>query len=695
MSDVYNAVQHGQNEQQSREHRNRTDRLKAAIEKCSHALERGTRDDYYYIARRLDETILPALRDHTSKPLDDFDTELDGREDWDWVALSRFLNNAGSIIATLEQAQTAQSSDLLTLQSAGYIDSTSAARDTVERALHSVSCILEQVGVVKGKYTKTADAVGFSGQKIGRVYKDPKMPFDDEVEVIIEAGTIKSLYCGGTNAGKSTAAEGQFQDYYWRNFIDGKKDTKCIDPFDFSVAENVFYDVPQNDEALRDALEDMDLPADFTETDLDPKLEVYIPLSKRLTEERVDLPYDTESDEFVPKPFAIPASDISQDLFVSILSARLSESEVHTMREVYESVDRERANWRLKHLVDEIASRDELSDKHQRKAIRVVKSLQDFGFIRESPSEYELDWHRILSETETVTAFNQLLCRNKRERLFVLAWLLEAMWRERTKVNTRYPQMAMLLREMWAYAPQNQRREDDDIAEALQERIVTLLIRYLRQNRDVRTHILGDTQNLRDINIGVREEFNRFCLFDPKRWMAEKIFEWTGNERVDSFVRRIPPEPGECGIVGAVGPAYEHTQVEYVAPTALAPPTHHHHDKDDGNGFLVRTELVEHEEPRPVEEAGWRLKMPDELRIPEIEELLADDEDGEGDGDETPDIKVLHRQEARDRRRKGMSYRKIAKAIPNNPDTGRSYDHTTIKRWVDDIDPTDHAATAD
>lgn len=674
-------VDYAGRQQEKQDYWNRESAIEDLIERCSKALARGQPKHYAYVAAKLDDHLLPLLATHGEKPVLEFSTDLAGHEDWHYGAISEFVDQP-------EHYQTV-------FQREVPVHVRDAAEDVVEKTLRSAMAIAEDLETVKGRYEQTAEAVGLSGRKIGRVKKDPKMPFDDEVEVIYEAGTVKSFYLGGTNAGKSTAAEGQFQDYYWRNFIDGKKQTKCIDPFDFSVAENVFYDVPQKDQALRTALTKMDLPKDFTETDLEPELEVYIPLTRRLEEERVDLPYDTEAEAFVPTPFIIPASDISQDLFVSILSARLSESEIHTMREVYEAVDRQRANWRLEHLVDEIVSRDELSDKHQRKAIRVVKSLQDFGFIRESPSEYELDWHRILSETSTITSFNQLLCRNDRERLFVLAWLLEAMWKERTKVNARYPQMAMMLREMWAYAPQNQRTEDDDLAEALQERIVTLLIKYLRQNRDVRTHILADTQNIRDINIGVREEFNRFCLFDPKRWMAEKIFEWTGNESVDSFIRRIPPEPGSCGVVGAVKPAFDHSRVEYVAPTELAPPLHHHHDKDDGNGFLVRTELVEHEEPRPVTDSEWPIEMPEHLQIDAVEELLADDEDDDADGDGTPDIKILHRQEARDRRRKGMSYRKIAKAIPNNPQTGRSYDHTTIKRWVDDIDPSEGAATAD
>jgi len=362
-----------------------------------------------------------------------------------------------------------------------------------------------------------------------------------------------------------------------------------------------------------------------------------------------------------------------------VLTARVSNSEADTLSEVYEAVDRERSDWRLEHLAQEVAQRDELSDKHQRKAIRVIQSLQDYGFIRQSPSEYELDWDRIFRDTETVTAFNQLLCGNKRQQLFVLAWILEQMWDARTQI-ARYPQMAMMLRELWAYAPQNRREEDDAICAALQERIVSLLTRYLRQNRDVRTHVIADTQNLRDINIGVRTEFNRYCLFQGKRWMAEKIFEWTGNDKVDSFVKRITPDVGECGITGVIGPAFEHSRIEYVAPVALAPPLHHHHDKDDGNGFLVRPELVDDE---GVE---WPADLPSELQIPPPDELLTDDE-GDEDGESSASQKEYHRHEARNRRSNGLSYRDIRRKIPNNPNTGNPYSVSTIKDWVDDVEP--------
>lgn len=695
MSNAYNAVQHGQSEQQNRERRNRTERLKAAIEKCSRALERGSRQHYQYIARRLSETIIPTIRAHTTKSLAEFDEDLAGREDWDWVALSRFCNNADAIIATLDgTGGTDRSADLLSLQSAGYIGETATARETVRRSLHSVACIAEQTGVVKGQYTKTAEAVGLSGRTIGRIYKDPKMPFDDPVEAIVDFGTIKSMFVGGTNTGKSTAGEGQFQDYYWRNFADRKQATKCIDPVDMSVGENIFYDVPQADEDLREAREDMELPADFTETDLKPEQEILIPLSPSLNDPRIELPYDTETDEYVPDPFVIPASAISQDLFIAVLTARVSNREEDTLREVYEAVDRERSGWSLKHLAEEVASRDELSDKHQRKAIRVIRSLQDMGFVRQANSGYELDWDRIFRSTDTVTSINQLVCRSDREKLFVLAWILEQMWDRRTQ-TIHYPQMAMMLRELWAYVPQRNIEHDDDISTALQKRIIYLLTRFLRQNRDVRTHVVGDTQNVADVNRGVREEFNRFCLFEASYSPAEKFFEWTGNQRVDSFVGNITTDVGECGIVGAVGPAYEHSRVEYLAPVAMAPPSHHHHDKDDGNGFLVRCDLVEHEEPRSPatnDDLEWPIEVPEHLQIPTPDDLLeeyADDgeDGGDGDGNSKPDITELHRREARDMRRNGVSLRDIASGIPNNPETDRPYYPSTIKTWTSDIEP--------
>lgn len=693
MSNAYNAVQHGQYEQQNKERRNRTDRLKESIEKCSHALERGDRRHYHYIATRLAETIIPTIREHTPKSLDEFDTDLDGREDWDWVALSRFLANSDAIISTLESGSRGRSSDHLTLQSSGYVDETTTARETVRRALHSVACIAEQIGIVKGKYTKTAEAVGLSGRTIGRVYKDPKMPFGDEVEAIVDVGTIKSAFIGGTNTGKSTAGEGQYQDYYWRNFVDGGEPTKCIDPVDMSVGENIFYDVPQQDEDLRKAREDMDLEPDFTETDLDPEQEILIPLSPSLNDGRMKLPYDTEADEYVPDPFVVPAADISQDLFVAVLTARVSNTEEDTLREVYETVDRERGDWSLKHLAEEVASRDELSDKHQRKAIRVIRSLQDMGFIRQR-GEYELDWDQIFRSTDVVTSINQLVCRNDRERLFVLAWILEQMW-ERRNQTVHYPQMAMMLRELWSYAPQRNMEHDDDIAAALQGRIIYLLTRFLRQNRDVRTHVVGDSQNIADVNRGVREEFNRFCLFEASFSPAEKFFEWTGNQSVESFVSNITTDVGECGIVGAIGPAYEHSRVEYLAPVAMAPPSHHHHDKDDGNGFLVRCDLVDREEPRSPatdDDIAWPIEVPEGLQIPTPDELLedADGEDGGDGGSSEPSIEEMHRREAREMRRNGKSLRDIASAIPNNPDTGRPYYASTISTWTEDIDPNDN-----
>jgi len=707
MSDTYNAVQHGQDEQYNRDRRNRDSLLKESIEKCSRALGRGSLDDYHYIAVKLSETIVPALREHATKPLAAYDEDLGDRDDWHWVALARFCNNARSITRTLQDAEPA-AANRLALRSANCLDGTAAARETVQQALESCACIAEQVGVVKGEYTKTAIARGLSGRQIGEVYKDPKMPFGDEVDAIVDVGTIKSMFVGGTNTGKSTAGEGQYQDYYWRNFVDDAPATKCIDPVDMSVGENLFYDVPQQDDALRDAREDMDMPPDFEDADLEPEQEIYIPLSPSLNDPRTKLPFNTETDEYVPTPFVIPASAMSQDLFVSVLTARVSATEEDTLREVYEAVDRERADWSLKHCAEEIAQRDELSDKHQRKAIRVIRSLQDMGFIRAGTTEHTIDWDELFRSTDVVSAFNQLVCRNDRERLFVLAWILEQMWERRTQ-TVHYPQMAMMLRELWSYAPQRNIEHDDDIATALQKRIVYLLTRFLRQNRDVRTHVVADTQNVSDVNRGVRELFNRFCLFEASMSPAEKFFEWTGNRSVESFVSNITTDVGECGIVGAIGPAYEHSYVEYLAPVAMAPPSHHHHDKDDGNGFLVRCELTQECEsmadevprsPANDDEVEWPIDVPDHLEIPTPDELFeqfSDDEEGEDGGDSGPSITELHRREAREKRRNGVSLRDIAAEIPDNPDTGRAYYPSTISDWTSDIDPssTDAADNAE
>lgn len=674
-------LDHQVSQQTKEDYWSRSGQIQELIAECSRALARGDREHYAFLTKRMREGLIPALSSLGRDYLVEYDVDLADHDKWDWTALSRFINDAAGIQHAFERA-VATPTDRLAREAGGATTETELKR-VVERALDSLVAIAEFEGVVMSDYKKRDDAVGFSGLKIGIHRQRADMNFSSPVGAISwERGPVQSLYSGEPGSGKTTGGERQFEDYYRLNFQPGR-DCKCIDPVDFSVAENLFYDVEQSDPTLRRIREEKhDVPPDFSDIEgYEPKMEAFVPLTPNLAE--TELPYDTEAEEFVLKPFTIPASSISKALFVRIVTARVSSTEENTIRSVYEAVDREQDDWTLGSMVDEIVSREELSDKHKKSAIGAIQSVQDFGFVRRGDCEYALtedDWRDIFYDTETITTFCQAICRDNAAQKFVLAWLLDQMWDWRV-FHHDYPRMALKLSELWEYAPHGRRESDSEVEAELQQFIARILTKMQRKPRDIKAEIVADTQEIMDLNKGVRELFSRYCVFDGNDTTVENIFEWTSNSKSGAFKNTITQKTGEASIVGVVEDAVQQSDIEFLGNVLMTPPSHHHHDKDDGKGWRYRTELVEHEELRIPED--WPTEPPEDLEIGSP----SDYENEETGTVSSVDPKTIHRGEARSRRRNGESIGQIRDQIPDNPEYEKPYSKSTIHGWVEDIDP--------
>jgi hypothetical protein len=664
-------IDHKQRSKRRQDEWSSTRTVRETVAKCARALELGQRKHYYFVGRKTSEVLVPLLLGDQhprayGRRLGDADLEAE----WRFDAIESFVESPQVFVAMVAP-------DRATRQATGVAED--VARQIIEGAFESCTAIAEYEGTIKAELKTRTDTVGFA-TKIGEHVQDAEMDFGDPVEGIVgDKGTVKSLFSGSTGSGKSTVAERQFEDYYRQNVQSGRS-CKCIDLVDFTSGENLFYNVPQQQGELQRVREDFDLPADFAGVDgFTPEMEALVPLTPNLDRER--MPFDVEAEAFVAQPFAIPASSISKELFTTILTARVSRGERNTIRDVYETVDRRMGDWALADMAEEIAHRDELSDKHKKTAIRVLRSLQDMGMIRRErdvDDAYLLDWDEIFTSTDRITAFSQSLCPDETAQLFVLAWLFEMLWERRRQMAT-YPQMALLLRELWEYVPHGRRDSDSDTQAALQERIAYILTRMQRKNRDIRTHIIGDTQAIGDLHKGVRELFNRYVLLDGNDQVYEDVFSWTSNSKWRVFKSTITERPGEAGIVGLVGPAIERPNIEFISPVRLVPPSFHHHDKDEGSGWRRRVQYVDSEELRRPDD--WPVRIPEDLSITAA---VASTSDGE-EQEETTDPKEFHRYEARSRARNGESVRSIREAIDNNPDTDNPYSLSTIHGWIDDM----------
>jgi|GEM_PF-281220 len=579
MSSHPDAVDFAVSSAADRQKQQRRDTLREDIKRAGALLSTDEPDAYIQVAIALHDRILPTLSAYTGRSVFEFDGALVGDEaEWHYDALrlfdtegERWRDELSRIVAAFESP-----------------DGTPfEAKRQIEQALKSASAVAANEGVVLDKYAARVDAVGFA-TKLGENYQDQEMDIGDPVKLVSErSGALKTLYTGGTGNGKSVALEREAEDYYARNFEDGR-DFKIIDPAGLRDGENWFYDVPLQDGELRHARSDLDLPEDFVAADRDHKIEILVPLTTDLAQQR--LPYDVDGENFVVRPFTIPAADIRKSLLVSILTAKLTPEQESVIRDAYSEVDDRRSDWALADLADEIRTRDELGADKRKPPIRTLRQLQNRGFIRTRDCEYALDWSDIFDSTERYTTFSQSLLESSLAQLIVFGYLAHSIVKKRETLY-EIPECVVVMRELWKVAPHNRRQEFDERAAQLQEAIGHMLSRLFRDNRHSGVHVLADTQQPTDLLKPVREMFNRYVVFQTNQDITKDIFEWTANDNWRSFYNTLTAKPGEASVVGMVEPAIENRRIQFVGPVKYAPASHHHKldQGRDSNGWRARS----------------------------------------------------------------------------------------------------------
>lgn len=601
--------------------------LKEAIERANEELSKA---EFYRVGCILRDMVLPLIHElDFVEPWPEYHRRFQGDDEfpWYWSELNRFRKDSDKYLQRVATGRTSGADEFtatLQGQRTGYEE----AKQVIRRALVSLESVTSHHEITQHGLTNRADVVGFS-TKLGEHLQDWEMDLGDPVRGnSTQAGALKTLFAGGTGNGKSTGAEREFEDFYQRNFAEGRS-FKCVDLAGMRDGENWFYDIPQKQKPLRRIREEQGLPADFTESDdvQRPDIEILVPLSPGITNQK--LPFDTEQERFTVQPFVVPASGLRKTVLVSFIASRLSEGQEETIRSAYEAVNRRLDDWSLRDLAEEIKDRDELPPKNKATAVNVLRSLQDKGFIRTRDHERALDWRRIFTDTETITVFSQALCEDKVAKYTTFAYLLDAIAEQR-KQMTGLPQCAVLCRELWKIAPHSRRQSAFAEVAALQEAIAQMFSELFRENRHAGVHVIADTQAPSDLHKSVREMFNRYVIYSATRDTVKEIFEWTQSDRYQSFLRTMSPKSGEAGIVGQVQPAIDNRDIEFISPVQFVPPSFHHRISPgddigmtpDRTGWTARCRHLDHEEacrPSSTLEDVWDDELPAELEIDAVE----------------------------------------------------------------------------
>lgn len=607
-------VEHKQRNQERRDEWNDKKRIKESIELCSKALARG---DISFLSVELRDELAPILLSYVDRDLYEYDNLLVDSDEWEWMALTDFLDEPDAYVGQLH-SPTPSGASSLSSRLNGYQTGFESAKLTIRKAFESLVEIAEHEAIIKDELVNRVDAV-ILDTKIGEHIQGYEQDFGDgpTQAFSFQKGSLKTLFVGGTGSGKSTGAEQEAWSFYSKNFTPGR-DYKLID-FTYSEnGENWMYDLPQKQENLRRIREEMGADPDFG--DETPQIEILAPLTPGLADEK--LPYNTDSEEFVVKPYTAPASEISESLLVGLVENLLTHQQESTLRAAYQDVSK-RSNWTLGDLKDEVLGRENLEAGVKEQTSRAIERLQNAGFIRDEDCEYRLDWGEILNDNTTITVFSISHVQDELARIMALAHAIVSLREFKLGRDHLYPQTVLMIRELFELTPHSKRESDDAIAAQLQKKMGSQTGKLMRRARHDGYHLICDTQKMGDLTKSVRELFNRYVVFDETKDTIKDIFSYTSNEKYNSFYRTITARRGEAGIVGEVGPAISSKQIEFISPVRYMPPPFHHYDDDGPPGWIVRTQINDAEElkrPSEVKDVNWDDAPVEQVKDPEPQE---------------------------------------------------------------------------
>lgn len=601
-------VDHVQDRQSKRDRQRTKEVVEETIERCGRALTRDRVDHYLYVARQCQEVLWPVLSGpHCPITLQ---SEVGHRDDWHHVQVSSLDDTKPHFEDQMRDRFENRGSGLEWLVYGGGAPfGLPGPAERIERVYHSMVVLAEWRGYIKSEYSDVADVLGHDLQ-LGIIREPWERDSPDEIHIVDPTGHPPvSVNQGLPGFGKTTAGTTETEDRYAAG-------RKVVDVVDLSELENGLYDVPQGQDDLRDVREDMDLAVDFLDHDdyPRPEVEVLAPLTPGL--DQADIPYRTDSDETIVRPFTIPAADIPRKALNMMLS-HLTDVQQNYLDRAYHEVDQS-DDWSLHDLANTVLETD-AQDGVKRRIYNTLATLQNLGFIRTHDCEYAIDWEGIFRDAGTITVFTQSLVEDGAHKFMVLSYLIQALYHDRQDYYN-LPPLTAVFRELHHIAPNDRTARQDEREREIQRGMVAAFQELCSMHRHEGIEVLADTQQLMgQINKRVREHVERVVTFRSQMGTLKPLFKdmvGLDGER-HNYMTTIARDfdVGQAAVIGYTG-----TNRSLEMPLEVAPPMSHHLDATSphGDGWQARVEILSEHDDLPDEElrpAPWDASIPSDLEF--------------------------------------------------------------------------------
>lgn len=509
----------------------------------------------------------------------------------------RFFSNGDARV----DARSATSSRVL-----GAETSVETARKRVRDAVLTIENIAIAKGLIREELRNSARIDGYE-LPIGVVWKDPTYDLPNVVEIYDPDDDVGATAVqGAPGKGKSATIASFAEDRYAAGH-------KVIDCLDWQKAENIFYDVSMRQDVLREAREehadhDDDVPLWWDEIDGvdEPKVEILMPLTPELASR--EIPYDTEDERYVVRPFTIPASEIEKRALKAFMTHTTTVGSSVLERAFKEVQDI--ADWGLADLA--VAIENVADDQNvARRLVTNLTTLQKSSFVRDRKDDFALDWEEIFRSTETIHAITVEHMTDRAEKLMVMLYVVNSIRRERSDIYD-LPRLTTLWRELNLIAPPDSKKTKDARLRELEGASIDDWVEFTKLFRHDDIEIVADTQEFeRQVNSDVRSKFGKGITFRHKKPHIREFWKAYGADYQEKYIRRVSTqfESGDFAYLGESN-VDERT---FHSPCYLIPPMSHHFDnKSEDHGFLSRVKYLDREELRP---APWSADLPDRFSI--------------------------------------------------------------------------------
>ncbi len=475
----------------------------------------------------------------------------------------------------------------------------SLTREQTQRltdAFESAVSIAAVEGLIDSTLVSEVPAWEYEHQ-VGVRHYSPTSSADKEPQLIDpdpDAELKATLVTGGQGSGKSTFVETLVEDRMARGHV-------VVDLLDFVKSENAMYDIEQRQEILNEIREEMGLESGFEDHD-PPSVEVYAPLTDGLAASKV--PFDTETEEYVLKPFTIPASELTYRQLVMLLphSTRTQEN---YLKSAHQKLSQTGEDWTLRDIARVVRNETNAGETVADRIERALQTAQETGYIRDQDDDHTLDWSEVASDPATIASFTIHMVRESADQKVIASYLLDSLYEYRKGlIQQRKLQesktLTVVMRELHKIVPRS-KSEQDSVA-TIESYMIDTMSDLLALTRHVDMEIIADTQKFKQqLSSDVSGMFHRVFAFSGQKPDVREVFK-TRVDDTEPAETVAQFEPGECAMVSGAG---------YVMPISTAPPRSHHLDTGgDGDGLSARVAFLDHEE---FADAPWASTVPPHL----------------------------------------------------------------------------------